>query len=227
MEKRGRECAYCGKTGVPLEVEHIIPKSRGGTDRITNLALSCEKCNREKGSLTAEEFGHPNIQKQALEPLKDTAAINATRYAVGAILKKYGLPVSFWSGGRTKHNRTKQQYPKSHWIDAACVGESGESVRLDPGIRILKVKAVGHGTRQICGTDKFGFPIRHRSNKTSYFGFQTGDIVRAVVPRGKFAGVHIGRLSVRAKGIFKLNGVGDVSHKYCTVIHRKDGYAYA
>ncbi|RZN14766.1 MAG: hypothetical protein EF812_04700 [Methanosarcinales archaeon] len=29
------------KTDVPLEVEHIIPKSRGGTDRVSNLAISC------------------------------------------------------------------------------------------------------------------------------------------------------------------------------------------
>jgi hypothetical protein len=41
-----------------------------------------------------------------------------------------GLPVSFWSGSRTKFNRTQQCYPKAHWIDAACVGESGNQVSL-------------------------------------------------------------------------------------------------
>ena len=29
LEKFGRKCAYCGAENVPLEVEHIIPKSRG------------------------------------------------------------------------------------------------------------------------------------------------------------------------------------------------------
>lgn len=209
LEKWGRKCAYCGKTNVPMEVEHIVPKSRGGTDRVSNLTLSCKECNQKTGTLTAEEFGHPDIQKQALKPLKDAAAVNATRYAIGAILKNHGLPVTFWSGGRTKYNRIKQDYPKSHWIDAACVGEFGGDVILDPKSHVLNIKATCHGKRQMCGTDKYGFPIRHRTNKAVHFGFQTGDIVRAVVPRGKLA------------------GVGDVSHKYCTIIHRKDGYAYA
>ena len=127
----------------------------------------------------------------------------------------------------TKFNRTRLDLPKAHWIDAACVGATGAAVRVDPAQKPLAIKATGHGTRQMCGTDKFGFPIRHRTNKVVHFGFRTGDMVRAVVPKGKFAGTHVGRISVRAKGNFRLNGVGDVNHKYCTAIHRKDGYAYA
>lgn len=227
LEKWGRKCAYCDKTDVPLEVEHIVPRTRGGSDRVSNLALACHECNQKKGSLTAKEFGYPNIQRHSLKPLRDAAVLNATRYAIGTALKTHGLPISFWSGGRTKYNRIKQDYPKAHWIDAACIGESGEQVRLDPKIRILKTKATGHGSRQMCTTDKYGFPIRHRSNKRTHFGFRTGDIARVVVPRGKHTGVHIGRLTIRAKGNFNLNGIGDVSHKYCTVIHRKDGYFYA
>ena len=45
LDKWGRKCAYCGEKNVPLEVEHIIPKSRGGTDRVSNLTLSCRGCN--------------------------------------------------------------------------------------------------------------------------------------------------------------------------------------
>src|SRR5664279_1256938 len=99
LEKWGRKCAYCKKKNLPLQVEHIIPESRGGTKRESNLPLACEACNQEKGNLTAAEFGHPEIQKQAFVPLKDAAAVNATRYAIGAALKTLGLPVSFWSGG--------------------------------------------------------------------------------------------------------------------------------
>ena len=40
LEKLGRKCAYCGKTNVPLQKEHIIPRSRGGTDRVSNLSSS-------------------------------------------------------------------------------------------------------------------------------------------------------------------------------------------
>jgi hypothetical protein len=37
----------------------------------------------------------------------------------------------------------------------------------------------GHGNCQMCGTDKFGFPRRHRTNKQIHFGFQTGDIIKS------------------------------------------------
>jgi 5-methylcytosine-specific restriction endonuclease McrA len=42
LEKWGRNCAYCGTTGVPLQVEHLVPRVRGGSDRVSNLALACE-----------------------------------------------------------------------------------------------------------------------------------------------------------------------------------------
>ena len=54
LEKFHRKCVYCGKTGVPLEIEHITPKSRGGSDRVDNLAISCHNCNQKKNNLTAE-----------------------------------------------------------------------------------------------------------------------------------------------------------------------------
>jgi len=103
------------------------PGPEAALKRVSNLTVACEDCNQSKNNLTAAEFGHPNIQKQALRPLKDAAAVNATRYAIGAALKTLWLPISFWSGGRTKFNRTQQCYPKAHWIDATCVGESGNS----------------------------------------------------------------------------------------------------
>lgn len=43
-------CQYCGKTppGVVLEVDHIMPKSKGGSDDEDNLLTSCFECNRGK-----------------------------------------------------------------------------------------------------------------------------------------------------------------------------------
>src|SRR5204863_3802865 len=54
--KWGYQCVYCQKTGIPLEMEHIVPKSRGGSNRITNLTLACEACNQRKSNQTAQEF---------------------------------------------------------------------------------------------------------------------------------------------------------------------------
>ncbi|MFJ1253308.1 HNH endonuclease, partial [Cupriavidus sp. CuC1] len=63
------------------------------------------------------------------------------------------------------------------------------------------------------------------------FGFQTGDMVRADVPSGKKVGRHIGRLAIRATGSFNIQTVDGVvqgvSHRYCKIIQRGDGYGYS
>jgi hypothetical protein len=50
LKKCSFACAYCGKKSpeVELELEHIIPKSKGGSDNIDNLNVSCRECNRGK-----------------------------------------------------------------------------------------------------------------------------------------------------------------------------------
>jgi 5-methylcytosine-specific restriction endonuclease McrA len=37
LEKWNRECAYCGAKGIQLQIEHIHPQARGGSNSITNL----------------------------------------------------------------------------------------------------------------------------------------------------------------------------------------------
>lgn len=225
LEKWGRKCAYCGKKDVPLEVEHIIPKSRGGTNRVSNLSLACTPCNQAKNRMTAAEFGHPEIQKQAKAPLKDTAAVNATRWELYRRLQATGLPVEVGTGGRTKYNRIRLGLPKAHWLDAACVGASTPD-RLDcHGVEPLIIKAMGHGKRQRCQTDKYGFPKAHAKRAKRFMGFATGDIVRAKVPKGKAAGEHFGRVVIRFRPAFRLNGY-DVHPKYMTTLHKADGYEY-
>lgn len=230
LEKWGRKCAYCGAVGVPLEVEHIIPKSRGGSNRVSNLTIACTGCNKDKDDQTAEEFGFPEIQAQAKRPLKDAAVVNATRWALYERLKASGLPVEVGTGGRTQYNRITRGYPKAHWIDAACVGVSGEDVYLNKNHAALLIKATGRGSRQMCGTDKFGFPKRHRTNQKKHFGFQTGDIVRAVIPHGKKTGIHSGRVLCRKSGSFDISTmsgrVAGISHRYCKISHFLDGYQY-
>ena len=148
----------------------------------------------------------------------------------GLHLKTLGLPVSFWSGGRTKFNRTQQCYPKTHWIDAACVGESGEHVRLDSSMQVSQVKATGHGSRQMCRMDRFGFPRTSAKAARKVKGFRTGDMVQSVVPSGKKAGTHIGKVAVRASGSFNVSTtvgvVQGISHKHCSMLHKADGYSY-
>ena len=223
----GRNCAYCGAENIPLQLEHIIPRSRGGSNRVSNLTLACEPCNRAKGNRTAAEFGYPHLQVQAHQPLQDAAAVNATRYALGQALKSLGLPVGFWSGGRTKYNRVRQGYGKDHWLDAVCVGETGAAVCIPPTLKPLQIRAVGRGSRQMCRVNKYGFPRTSAKACKRVHGFQTGDMVKAVVPAGKKVGVHLGRVAVRSSGSFRVGQVDGVNWKYCSLVQRADGYEYS
>ncbi|MBT4499880.1 MAG: HNH endonuclease [Gemmatimonadetes bacterium] len=230
LEKFSRKCVYCGVENVPLEVEHLTPKSRGGSNRASNLGLSCRPCNEAKGNRTAAEFGYPEVQARTKRPLRDAAAVNATRYAIGNALKLLGLPVTFWSGGRTKYNRSRQHYPKAHWIDAACVGTSGQRVHLDPWMQYAEIKALGRGNRQACRVDRYGFPRTRGQAVKRIQGFQTGDQARLYMPKGKYAGYHVGRIGgVRATGILDLktttHKISAPAHRFSLVQHF-DGYDY-
>ena len=231
LEKWGRACVYCGATHVSLEVEHIVPKSRGGSNRISNLTLACEPCNRKKNQQTAAEFGFPQVQAQAQKSLKDAAMMNATRWRLYHQLQATGLPVEGGSGARTKMQRIQLGFPKEHYFDALCVGESTPErfTALPAYVQVWQAK--GRGNRQVCGTDAQGFPIRHRVRRKVYFGFQTGDLVTAVIPKGKYTGTWTGRVLVRANGRFDIASHGHrvaqgISYQYCRLIQRGDGWQY-
>jgi 5-methylcytosine-specific restriction endonuclease McrA len=226
LEKWNRTCAYCKATNVPLEIEHLIPSGRGGSSRISNLAIACHDCNQKKGNQTAVEFGYPHLMALAKQPLQDAAAMNATRWAMYEGLKQLGLPLIVGTGGQTKYNRIQQNYPKSHWIDAACVGKDGANVRLDPTEPFLQVMATGRGSRQMCRMDRSGFPRTAPKSAKTVHGFRTGDLVRATVPKGKKQGTHTGRVAVRTKGSFRVGIVDGISWRSCTLLQRNDGYAY-
>jgi len=232
MDRGNHECAYCGAKEVPLEVEHVRARSKGGSNRVSNLVPSCRPCNEAKGNMPVEVFlkDHPEvlakIKAQLKTPLSDAAAVNATRYAIGEALKWFGLPVSFWSGGRTKWNRTRQGYEKDHWVDAACVGECGAEVRIPEKLAALNIKATGRGRRRVHGNDRFGFPKGKPRGAKRVQGFQTGDMAELVCEKGKSAGRHVGRIaSIRARGWFVLNKHDRPAREF-RLLQRADGYDY-
>ena len=237
LEKWNRTCVYCGKTDVPLEIEHIVPRSKGGSNRVSNLTLACTRCNQKKNNKPIEQFlrAKPELLKRILSkaraPLRDAAAVNATRWDLYHTLVKTGLPVEVGSGGRTKFNRTQRGLTKTHWLDAACVGASTPDQIFRKHQQVLTVEAMGHGSRQMCRPDKYGFPrtgSKPRNKKVK--GFQTGDIVKAVVTAGKKAGCYVGRVAVRASGSFNIKTdtgtVQGIGWRYCRLLHATDGYRY-
>ena len=230
LEKWQRCCIYCGVKDVPLQVEHIVPRARGGTDRVSNLTLACEPCNQRKGTQTAVEFGFPDIQARAKAPLKDAAAVNTTRWALYQQLQQTGLPVETGTGGRTKWNRTIRDLPKTHWLDAACVGASTPQVLHSKGIVPLLITATGRQRRQMCLMDRFGFPRTKGKGPSTVQGFRTGDIVKAIIPTGIKSGTYVGRIAVRKTGMFTITTSTitgqDTNVKYLTCLHHMDGYSY-
>ncbi|MEM6753782.1 MAG: RNA-guided endonuclease IscB [Cyanobacteria bacterium P01_C01_bin.38] len=226
LEKWDRECTYCGKKDVPLQIEHIHALSKGGSNRVSNLCLACEKCNQKKGSKPVEEFlkKKPSllqiIKAKAKKPLKDAAAVNATRNKLVKVLSTIKT-VFTGTGAQTKFNRIRLNLPKEHWIDAACVGDV-DKLNFKTK-QPLRVTCKGQGGRQKAALNKYGYPIRHNPLKPIK-GWLTGDIARHVK-------LGIGKVTPRSKGNFGFTALGEKGYKSCKPtdikpIYRKDGYAY-
>lgn len=248
LEKWGRECAYCGEQNVPLEIEHVHPKSKGGSSRVSNLTLSCNACNQGKDNLPIEVFFEQDkglktrlkkngrssgkqlerVLKQCKMSLRDAAAVNVTRWCLFNRLKQTGLPVKTGTGGQTKFNRQRLAIPKTHALDAVCVG----SVELIKNWKqpTLQIKASGRGSYQRTRLDRFGFPRGYLMRQKSVNGFQTGDLVKAKVPSGKKSGTYTGRVAIRKTGSFNIQTgsqiIQGINWKCFTLIQRGDGYGY-
>ena len=226
LEKYKRRCVYCGVSNQPFELDHVQPRSRGGSNRISNLVLSCHECNAAKGKQTAREFGHAQVEAQAKQPLRDAAAVNTTRFALVEALGALSLPIGTWSGGRTRYNRDCFGIRKDHALDGLCVGQM---VGVDVGRgRTLQITAQGRGRYGRTLVDRYGFPrgflLRHKRVK----GFATGDLVRASMPEPlKTQGRHQGRVAIRATGSFRIGLVDGINARYCRLLQRADGYEVA
>jgi 5-methylcytosine-specific restriction endonuclease McrA len=237
LAKWEHRCTYCAATKVPLEIDHAVPRSQGGSDRVANLVIACHNCNQAKGNQALEDFlrDRPEVlarlQAERRAPLKDAAIVNSTRWALYERLKALEMSLETGSGGLTKWNRLKRNLPKAHWLDAACCGPSTpERLRVQK-VRPLVIEAKGRQSRQMVNVDKRGFPCSKPKGPSRVKGFRTGDLVKAVVPQHLEArGVHIGRVLVRTRGIFdvqtKQGRVKDIPARYCLSLHQNDGYGY-
>ena len=236
LEKFGRKCVYCGAENVPLNIDHVVPKARGGSNRISNLVLSCVNCNQKKDSQPVEVFlkNRPEvldrIKRGLRTPLRDAATVNATRWSLFNALKVFGLPVETGSGALTKLNRHTFGVPKEHWLDALCAGRVN-GVHYPEGMGILQVRCTGRGNYQRTRVDKYGFPRGYLTRQKRVHGFATGDMVEVVVPSGKKAGTYRGRVAVRKSGYFNIQTpegvIQGIGWRHCRLLSFNDGYGYA
>ena len=197
LAKWRRTCAYCGRTGVPLEVEHIIPRIRGGTNRVSNLTLACTTCNRLKGKRTAGEFGHPEVQARALKPLKDAVHVSIIKQWViqtlSKLLGQVGISTTF--GYETKYKRMKTlQLPKTHYFDAVAIAcEQGETVV--PGKVWYQYKCVPRGSYQLYNGSRSEHKV---SGPKKVFGWKLFELVEVNHQVGYISGRRgSGRFSVK------------------------------
>ena len=186
LEKHGRKCFYCGKAVSGFEVEHMLPKSTGGSNRIDNLTLSCHDCNETKGTLTAEEFIQQTLSaKKAASKLKQLpnekrlfkymAYMNATRWALYDAIKERYPNVKMTYGYITKYNRIQAGLPKAHHIDAKCI--TGFATVPSMSQTVVKVKMRRHNRQLHRATFSKGHVRKAASLPVTVFGFQLYDLV--------------------------------------------------
>ena len=160
----GYRCAYCNEPKERLELDHIVPESKGGPTRVGNLVLACRRCNQRKGSRTLEEFlaGDPK-RRQRIIARADTVSygaathMNATLPSVLAHARSKGVPVEETDAATTSWNRRRLEVDKKHSYDAALLGSDFGTVgRLPEMAAALRNNA--KASKQKMLSDKDGTP---------------------------------------------------------------------
>lgn len=235
LTKFQHTCAYCGVKEIPLEIDHVQPRSLGGSDRVNNLVISCRPCNLKKGNQLLSSFLKDANRLKVLyaqleRPLDGASCVNTLRKELITSLQTLSFTVISSTGAMTKYHRLEQGYPKAHWIDAACVGPSGKKVHIPPKTVPISIKAMGRGIRQMCRVDKYGFPRTSSKHAKRIHSFQTGDLVKARVLRGNKTGSYLGRVAVRTSGFFNIQTLSEVIQgihaRDCKRLQHTNGYQY-
>ena len=226
------KCVYCGAEAT--EIDHIVPRAKGGTNSTYNLVASCRACNEKKSNLTLKDFGKlVGKDFSKLEPKKlpkDAAIVQSARNYMVKEITKLVSDTTTHPSWLTKYNRDELGLPKEHYYDALSVGEIPTKFNFLTD-KILQISARGRGSRQMCRVDKYGFPRAKPKGSKIVKGFQTGDIVKAVVTKGSKIGEYLGRVVIHSSGYFdiktKNSSVMGIGCKCCHLIQRGDGYSYS
>jgi len=173
-------CVYCDATGVVLNLDHVIARSRGVSDRVSNLAAVGIPCNPVKAGMPVEEFVTSRarlsrITSRLKTELRDAAWTNATRYSLVRQLRDGDHQVTTSTGSRTKYTRHRLGVPKTHVLDALCVGEPG-SVGFWL-TQVLGITATGRGSHTRTRSDKYGFLRLPLTRVKTHYEYTTGDLV--------------------------------------------------
>ena len=214
----GARCMYCGvkswESRRRFTLDHVIPRTHGGSNRPSNLVYACMQCNQAKGKMRVEDFlcDRPEQLRKVLAQRKPplAAATHTAQIAAKVVeaAEERGVMVRTTTGADTAFARRRQQVEKSHANDAAFAG--ADPLRPVTDLRQCETwKPTGHGRRkQTKGTK--GEAYRHwrhlapdqqprrrapghaRTGRTVH-GIRTGDTVRIRLRDGTRA---VGRATV-------------------------------
>lgn len=232
--KYGHKCVYCkNKRGDPiLEIEHVIPRIRGGSDKISNLVIACKTCNWEKGSKTAVEYGFPDIQKEAAKfgAFRYSALAQSYKWALwrelSKLCTKYNAVLEVTFGYQTKARRLELKLPKAQVIDAMVIAAGERGFSLPPEYlveRRIKARLPYH---RFSNENKKGKTCVKTPAVREVFGFKLWDKVSFVDRSGEKITGYISGL--RDRGSFEISDLErhvltEKDYKKLTFIARKRG----
>ncbi len=116
LMRDGYQCTPCGEKNPPLEAHHIVPRSQGGKDTITNLITLCKPCHNKThlGKLQLDVSGVSGFEDRiAQRTMQGKAYLYETLGQMAKLSKVFGYQTSFY--------RKSLDLAKSHSIDALCV----------------------------------------------------------------------------------------------------------
>ena len=230
------KCAYCGGLSEEnvLEIEHIHPKSKGGTDKVSNLTISCKVCNDAKGSLTLDQWERmlranpseingrrlkniPAIKRQSrLKKGFQYSALTQSykNYLLAELRKDFAVEITF--GATTKYHRNQcgREHalsafiglPKSQINDALVIASEGNPFEM-PKCYILEKQVKKRYPHDYISPPKKSQPIVKYKKQPEMFGFRLWDKVECNHPKlGNVVGYVQGRRSSGSFAIASLDG---------------------
>lgn len=219
------KCAYCGGLSgdVRLEVEHIYPRSKGGSNKLSNLTCACITCNKEKDSKTLSSWKRileesptklnkkrlsniPKIKKQG--QLKSGFQYSSLTQSYNnyllSELRKMPFEIEITRGFKTKYDRKQLGLEKSQVIDSMVIASGGRPFKMPSQYLIEKHLKTRHPYHYISPC-KSGTPIIKRPFNVEEKGFRLWDKVSCY---HKKLGHTVGYISGRRKsGSFSIKTI--------------------
>lgn len=152
-EKWGFSCAYCGEAPgrSKLQIDHLIPRAKGGSDDEQNLVPACVSCNQGKSSeiyiphsirLSTDDDGAHVISQRGVWAIK---ASLSDVFVSGAVYGSHRVDVSldcyeiqsrlFWDRFVSQHIHSKDWQRPHCWSDFEAILSLARRITIDPSVR--------------------------------------------------------------------------------------------